>query len=70
MRYNPDWEPVDGNEKILRNKISGRIIEFTDDVDAPEQELPILGLIEVFAEEDIPDLLKRWTKYELYSGGA
>ena len=70
MNIQLDWVPVDGNEKVLRNKMSGRIIEFTDDAFAPEQEVPILGLMDFFAEEDIPKLLERWTEYELLSGGA
>ena len=63
MNVTLDWVPVDGNEQVLRNKMSGRIVEFTNDPVAPEQEVPVLGLIDFFAEEDIPELFKRWTEY-------
>ena len=65
------WEPVPLTlERILVHRDTGQVIEFTDDIYAPEQELPIIGLAGMFAEEDLDTLKKRWTEYELASGGA
>jgi len=66
-----DWEVVPNTgERVLRNKVTGKTIEFTDDIDAPEQELPPLGIADMFDETDIRRLQRMYTKYELVSGGA
>ena len=66
-----EWEEIPHTgERILRNTRTGRIIEFTDDIHAPHEELPMLGLVDFFAPEDLEELRKKYTDYELLSGGA
>ncbi len=66
-----NWEVVPHTgERVLRNTIDGRIIEFTDDPIAPHQEEPMLGIAGMFSEEDIDMLLQKYSPYDLASGGA
>lgn len=65
------WLPVHGTEeRVLRHRDTGKLIQFTDDVPAPEQELPIVGLASMFSQEDMDRLSNKYSEYELASGGA
>jgi hypothetical protein len=71
MTIDLPWIPLpDTEERILRHYRTGQIIEFTDDIVAPEQEYPIIGLADMFSQEDMNRLMRRYTPYELASGGA
>jgi len=64
------WVPVQGTEeRSIVHKRTGQVLHFTDDVYAPEQEPPIMGLADLMAMEDIQPMKKQYTKYELFSGG-
>lgn len=71
MTLDLPWEPVlHTEEKVLRHRDTGQMIEFTDDLVAPEQEYPIIGIADMFTQEDMRKLMRKYTPYELASGGA
>ncbi len=71
MTIDIPWIPVlYTDEKVLRHRDTGQLIEFTDDYHAPSQELPVLGLADMFSQEDMDKMMRRYTPYELLSGGS
>ena len=66
-----DWEVVPNTqERIIINKKTGERMEFSDDPADTEQDLPIVGLSNMFCADDLDRLKAQWTEYELVSGGA
>jgi len=71
MTYDEVWQVVpDTGERVLVHRDDGRVIEFTDDLYAPEQEIERLGIAAMFSEEDIKRMLKEYTEYQILSGGG
>lgn len=66
-----DWIVVPNTqERVLRNAVTGRLLEFSDDPTDTSMDQPILGIGELFSAEDMAALRTKATDYEIASGRA